>query len=89
MVARTSGYFGDPFKGQRGVTQGDLLSSTIFNVVVDMVPNHWVTMVAVTERKVEPGTEGLVWDIQCMVEYFYADENPHYINAGNPATSVV
>ena len=74
MVARDSGYFGAPFKGQRGVTQGKLLYSTIFNVVVDVVLNHWVTMVAATEGTVEPGTDGFVWDIKCLVEYLYADD---------------
>ena len=44
MVARTGGYYGIGFKGERGVTQGDLLSTTIFNVVVDAVVRHWVTL---------------------------------------------
>ena len=35
MVARTVSYYGKGFKGGRGVTQGDPLSPTIFNVVVD------------------------------------------------------
>ena len=37
MVARVGGYYGEAFKGARGVTQGDPLSPTIFNVVVDTV----------------------------------------------------
>ena len=37
MVARAGGYYSKDFKGERGVTQGDLLSPTIFNVVVDAV----------------------------------------------------
>ena len=37
MVARVGGYYGTGFKGARGVTQGDPLSPTIFNVVVDAV----------------------------------------------------
>ena len=37
MVDKAGGYFRCPFKGYQGVTQGDLLSPTIFNVVVDAV----------------------------------------------------
>ena len=37
MVAQAGGYYGTGFKGARGVTQGDPLSPTIFNVVVDAV----------------------------------------------------
>ena len=48
MVARAGGYYGKGFKGGRVVTQGDPLSPTIFNVVVDAVVRHWVTL-AVTE----------------------------------------
>ena len=48
MVAMAGGYYGESFKGDRGVTQGDLLLPTIFNVVVDEVVRHWVTL-AMTE----------------------------------------
>ena len=37
MMARTGGYYGKGFKGERGVTQGDPFSPTIFNMVVDAV----------------------------------------------------
>ena len=37
MVARAVSYYSAPFKGSRGVTQGYLLSPTIFNMVVDTV----------------------------------------------------
>ena len=59
IVARTGGYYGTGFKGGQGVTQGDLLSPTIFNVVVDAVVRHWVTL-AVTEAETrgERGREG-------------------------------
>ena len=41
MVAWTEGYYGSSFRRERGVTQGDPLSPTIFNVVVDAVVYHW------------------------------------------------
>ena len=44
MVARAGRYYGVYFKGARGVTQGDPLSPTIFNVVVDAVMWHWVAV---------------------------------------------
>ena len=46
MVARASGYYGDPFQGSRGVIQGGLLSHQIFNVIVDMFFYHWFGLVA-------------------------------------------
>ena len=37
MVARAGGYYGEAFKGARGVTQVDPMFPTIFNVVVGAV----------------------------------------------------
>ena len=42
VVARAGGYCGAAFKGGRGVTQGDPLSPTNFNVMVDVVVRHWL-----------------------------------------------
>ena len=42
MVARVLGYYGKAFQGFRGVTQGEPLTPTIFNVVVDSVVQLWV-----------------------------------------------
>ena len=59
MVARAAGYYRTAFGGERGVTQGDLLYLTIFNVVVDAVVRHWVNrIVEATESKGETGREG-------------------------------
>ena len=56
MVARAGGYYGEAFKGARGVTQVDPLSRTIFNVVVDAVVRHWIDgLVSDTEEKGETG----------------------------------
>ena len=52
MVTRAGGYFGLTFKGYRGVTQGDLLYPTIFNMVVKTIIHHWLTVVV-------PITDGL------------------------------
>ena len=42
MVARARGYYGTVFRGERGVTQGNPLSPTIFNLVVGAVVRHLV-----------------------------------------------
>ena len=58
MVARAGGYYGTAFWGECGVTQGDPLSPTIFNVVVDAVVWHWmVVMVEVEEEWGDRGQE--------------------------------
>ena len=44
MVAGAGGYYGAAFKEARGVTQGDPIPPTIFNVVVDAVVRHWVSV---------------------------------------------
>ena len=66
MVSRAGGYFGAPFKGRRGVNQGDPISPMIFNVVVDAVLQILVSVVIATERLVEPGTEGFIQAIQWL-----------------------
>ena len=70
MDARAGRYYGTEFKGERGVTQGDPLSPTIFNVVVDAVVRHWLhlaTQEAVRRR--ERGRES-----RHQAALFYADD---------------
>ena len=69
MVARAGRYYGEAFKGARGVTQGDPLYPIIFNVVVDAVSRHWVNgLVDEAEEKRETGREGYH-----QLAVFYAD----------------
>ena len=44
MVAISEGYYGEPLYRERGVTKGDPLSPTIFNVVVGVVVYHWESL---------------------------------------------
>ena len=70
MMARAGGYYRDAFKGARGVTQGDLLSPTIFNMLVDAVVRHWVTMaLEKAEKRGERGKGG-----RHQAALFYADD---------------
>ena len=70
MLARAGRYYGKGFKGERGVTQGDPLSPTIFNVVVDAVVRHWIHLATQeAERRGERGREG-----QHQAALFYADD---------------
>lgn len=41
MVPRQSGFYGQPFRAERGVRVGDTVSPTIFNIVIDAVLRHW------------------------------------------------
>ena len=53
MVAWSVGYYGSPFRGEKGVTQGSPLSPTIFNVVVDAVVFHWESLLVAEREGVE------------------------------------
>ena len=75
MVARAVSYFGDPFKGQRGMTQGDPLYPTIFNMVVDAVLRNWVIVLIAMEEILDPRTEGYRREIQRLAEYFYSNNS--------------
>ena len=78
MVARAGSYYGKGFKGGREVTQGDLLSPTIFNVVVDAVVRHWLHLATQeAERRGERGREG-----RHQAALLYADDG--MIASSNP-----
>ena len=54
MVAWAGRYYGTAFQGERGVTQGDPLSPSIFNVVMDAVVRHWM-MGVIAEEEAQGG----------------------------------
>ena len=69
MVAQAGGYYGMAFQRERGRTQVNPLSPTIYNVVVDTVVQHWVTgVIAEAEAREELGKEG-----RHQAVLFYAD----------------
>ena len=70
MVVRAGGYYGEAFKGARGVNQGEPLSPTIFNVVVYAVVRHWVTLdLEEAEKRGERGK-----DCRHQAALFYAKD---------------
>ena len=54
-----------------GVTQGDPLSPTIFNVFVDAVIRHWMTVVEVPQ---EGAIQGLGTSTQTVLALFYGND---------------
>ena len=42
IVVLSGGYYSAPFKGYRKVIQVGTLSPPIFNVVVDIIVQHWI-----------------------------------------------
>ena len=71
IVARAGRYCGAAFKGTWGVTQGDPLSPTTFNVVVDVVVRHWVyVMVEGAEERYKRVQEG-----RHQNSLFYTDDS--------------
>ena len=69
MVARAGGYYGTALQGACGLTQGNPIFPTIFNLVVDAVVRHWVTgVIADAEERVRQEKAG-----RHQPDLFYAD----------------
>ena len=79
MLAWAERYCGDPFTGSRGVTQGDPLPPTIFNMLVDAIILHWETWV--TREEAVP--EGFGREVQKLAALFYA--NAGFISSPRPS----
>ena len=72
MVVKFRGYNDPPLNFFHGVTQCDPLLPIIFNVDMDAIMLHWVTVVA----EEEVGPEGLGPLIQRLVVYLYENDSP-------------
>ena len=70
MLDRSGRYYGAPFKGSRGITQGNLLFPTIFNIVAYTVILHWATVVAGEDA----GPDSFFRSVQTLVMIFYVDD---------------
>ena len=70
IVVRSRGYHGEPFTATRGVTQGDIASPTIFNIVVDAVVRYWLSMVSTAAI----ANHGLGIEVCNKLALFYADD---------------
>ena len=66
MVAQAGGYYGMAFQRERGRTQVNPLSPTIYNVVVDTVVQHWVTGVIA-----EAEARGGGWEMRGGIRWHY------------------
>ena len=70
IVARQSGYYGEPFTATRGSPQGDLFSPQEFNINLDCVIRHWKTLTLNDEGAPDP--HGLT--VAERLTLFYADD---------------
>jgi retron-type reverse transcriptase len=59
-------YYGESFKSERGTTQRDIVSPTIFNVVIDAVVRSWYHALE---------SEGIADTVRAI---FYADDGHLY-----------
>jgi hypothetical protein len=68
VVARQQKFYGIAFPSNRGTTQGDIISPTIFNIVTDAIIQTWFKQLEV---------EGIADEIRAT---FYADDGHIYSN---------
>ena len=71
IAARQAGYHGPCFTAGSGATQGGLLSPNLFNICVDSVVRHWLTLVIDDNGAVVTGLGPTVED---KLALFYADD---------------
>jgi hypothetical protein len=74
IAARQGGYYGRPFAASCGVTQGDIVSPTIFNVCVNTVISQWFRLVVDSPYHLELIHKGVGMRVLDHHLLFYADD---------------
>ena len=72
MVARQSGYHGPVFNSTRGCTQGCVFSPKLFNIILDAVLRHWLSLVIDDAGTIVSHGFGL--SVADRFALFYADD---------------
>ena len=72
LVARQSGYHGEPFEATRGCTQGCLFSPTLFNVMEDAIVRYWLTLVV--DDNGQSAAHGMGANVAERLALYYADD---------------
>ena len=81
VVARQSGYHGPAFKAGRGLTQGGIVSPRFFNILLDAVIRHWLSLVL--DNNGDLVHDGMGDNVAERLALFYADDG--YISAVDQA----
>jgi hypothetical protein len=68
VATKQTSFYGEPFQATRGVTQGDTVSPTLFNIAVDAVIRAWEREM---DQEQERSEENQRTDVDCE---FYADD---------------
>ena len=71
-IARQSGYYGPVFSSTRGCTQGCIFSPRYFNIIVDAVVHHWLSLTLDDAGDII--ANGLGHTITNRLTLFYADD---------------
>ena len=72
VVAKQSGFYGPAFNAEQGKTQGGTAAPTRFNIIVDKVVRHWLTMAINDDRTV--AADGFGMQVSQKLAMFYADD---------------
>ena len=70
VMAQQSGYHGTAFRTFHGVAKGDIISPTLFNIMVDAVVRYWLSQVVGEGSK----TTGLGQTVTKKLTIFYVDD---------------